>query len=378
MKNTKKKKKNSTACLVLDMTKTQIVHHQFQDTQDILSKYLQQNEPEPSQKPQKSFTIRILSAITIITATLSILALINSIEYKNSSKRRNSSLNFNQLHPDTTRTLIDDTEHWVILSFLPENLEDFWLSKLWYTQLSKLGYQNHFLVASEEKHQTLDTLTFRTVDAINKTTDNKIDSYISNNFSKLSIVKSFLEKGSNVLVSSPSAIWLKFLPLSTYLPKNFDILQHSNEEKIAVNDISAFYSTSATINLLNKLIKSGETQWRSISEYSNGNSPEYWLESDSFKYVSRYYNASTPTLEGDVVTKHDVTVKTMLLSNDIVASGTSRTINCRKRNKLSGPLWVVVPNISQTGMKSDGKKLSLNQTADQFRYCYDREVFGRL
>ena len=242
MQNTTKKKKNSTACLVLDMTKTQIVHHQFQDTQDILSKYLQQNEPEPSQKPQKSFTIRILSAITIITATLSILALINSIEYKNSSKRRNSSLNFHQLHPDTTRTLIDDTEHWVILSFLPENLEDFWLSKLWYTQLSKLGYQNHFLVASEEKHQTLDTLTFRTVDAINKTTDNKIDSYISNNFSKLSIVKSFLEKGSNVLVSSPSAIWLKFLPLSTYLPKNFDILQHSNEEKIAVNDISAFYA----------------------------------------------------------------------------------------------------------------------------------------
>ena len=100
------------------------------------------------------------------------------------------------------------------------------------------------------------------------------------------------------------------------------------------------------------------------------------MESDSFKYVSRYYNASTPTLEGDIVTKYDETVKTMLLSNDIVASGNSKTINCRKRNKLSGPLWVVVP--SNVGKSDVGKKLSLNQTADQFRYCYDQGVFERL
>jgi len=367
------------------MPKPQIIHHQFQDTQDILSKYLQKNKPEQPQNQQKSFTAQIVSAITIILATLSVLALINSIEYNKSSTRtQNSSSNFNQLHPDTTRTIIDDTEHWVILSFLPENLEDFWLSKLWYTQLSRLGYQNHFLVVSEEKHRKLDTLNLRTVDAINKTSNDNIGSneniFNINNFSKLSIVKSFLEKGSNVLVSSPSAIWLKFLPLGSYLPRNLDILQHSNEEKIAVNDISAFYSTIPTINLLNKLIKSGETQWRSISEYSNGKSPEYWLESDSFKYVSRYYNASTPTLEGDVVTKYDETVKTMLLSNDIVASGSSKTINCRKRNKLSGPLWVVVPRNgnNDVGENNIGKKLSLNQTADQFKYCYDQGVFERL
>ena len=137
-----------------------------------------------------------------------------------------------------------------------------------------------------------------------------------------------------------------------------------------------FHSTSSTISFLDELIKSGETYWRSISEYAKNEkqkSPQFWLESDKFKYVSKYYNSSTPTLEAEVETKFDLHLKTMLLSNDIIASGNSKMINCRKRNKLTSPLWVVVPNAKLTGSTTN-----LTDTINQFRLCYNQKTFQTL
>ena len=110
--------------------------------------------------------------------------------------------------------------NWVILAFC--DVDQIPLAEIWYSQLTKLGYQQHMIAS-------LDTSVFQHFESINKRVYSATPKLPKNKRLKAKYISSirvntvfnFLNDGYNLFISGIENIWVKYRDLST-LPNKFD------------------------------------------------------------------------------------------------------------------------------------------------------------
>ena len=159
-----------------------------------------------------------------------------------------------------------DYKKWIIIGF--SDTDYIPIAKIWYSQLSNLGYENHYIISlSKTAYDELISQNIRTILAEKPSGEihgsTKIKLHGLWGFRWIFILK-LLNDGYNVLMSDIDSIWLNYLDLNS-IPEKFDVM-HTIAGKVPLNAymhwgfticgcMSAFRPKNRVKRLIRDLIK---------------------------------------------------------------------------------------------------------------------------
>ena len=254
-----------------------------------------------------------------------------------------------EVQSSTSKYIGRVTKSWIIIGLCTESYIP--VAKIWYHQLTELGYNNHYIVAlDEETFNHFTDLDYRI---------HKASSYIDNTKNHQQIVRSiwpirfktiynYLKSGQNILVSDVDSIWVKYQDLNS-LPTQFDTFHgkggtfppkaHSAWGFVLCGCLGAYHSNENTIKLYKNLLD------KCKDDCDDQRSLNYW-------FMARKVQWKTPPGMNNLIgytkampNNQVGAISSLVFSFQEVQRGkAAKAYNCRDKENLP---WIVSPNASK-------------------------------
>ena len=268
-------------------------------------------------------------------------------------------------------------KNWLIIVFT--NLDYLEVAKIWYDQLTSLGYKSHTIVAlNEETFEALEGSEYRSIRAFSELTFVAGFSLHDLWLLRWKTVLGLINQGHNVFLNDADSIWKKNIDLNTVFSQNYDILHVYDRkyprkvydaQKFVVNGgVIAYRATDLTKKLLKIWIDECESKGCDDQDTMN----RYYLEEgvvwnphSEMLEIEQSFNR-TGVIRGD---SEMAGLKISVVYDGLVFRGNQPKF-CDEGNFEMPNLWIYLPQADKTGE-------SKMQMLVKYKKCFTEAIRNR-